>query len=88
MDILAAAAAKIDENNIRKLIDLHELMKLTKFSKQEIRMLYRTFKQERYFSILLPRFQSILVLLYFLISVVVILTTLIKSGKILDKFSV
>ena len=87
MDILAAAAAKIDENNIRKLIDLHELMKLTKFSKQEIRMLYRTFKQERSFPILLPCFQSILVLVYFLISVVVILTTLIKSGKILDKFS-
>ena len=46
VDILAAA--KIDENNIRKLIDLQKLMKITKFSKQEIRMLYRTFKQERF----------------------------------------
>ena len=45
IDILAATAARIEENNKRKSIDLQELMKITKFTKQEIRMLYRGFKQ-------------------------------------------
>ena len=44
-DILAAAAARIEQNNKRKFIDLQELMETTKFTKQEIRMMYRGFKQ-------------------------------------------
>ena len=38
-DILAAVAARIEENNKRNLIDLNELIKSTKFSKQEIKMM-------------------------------------------------
>ena len=45
VDILAAIAARIEESNKRKSIDLQELMKITKFTKQEIKMLYRGFKQ-------------------------------------------
>ena len=44
-DILAAVAARIEENAKRSLINLPELMKCTKFSKQEIKMMYRGFKQ-------------------------------------------
>ena len=46
-DILAAVAARIEENNKRKCIDLQELMRRTKFTKQEIKMMYRGFKQVR-----------------------------------------
>ena len=44
-DILAAVAARIEENNKRRFIDLQELIKSIKFSKQEINMMYRGFKQ-------------------------------------------
>ena len=44
-DILAAVAASIEQNNKRRLIDLQELMKTTQFTKQEIMMMYRGFKQ-------------------------------------------
>ena len=47
-DILAAVAARIDQNNKRRLIDLQELVKTTQFSKQEIMMMYRGFKQVWY----------------------------------------
>ena len=46
-DILAAVAAKIEENKKRSAIDLQELIKITKFSKPEIKMMYRGFKQVR-----------------------------------------
>ena len=46
-DIIAAVAARIKENNKRSFIDLQELMRSTKFTKQEIRMMYRGFKQVR-----------------------------------------
>ena len=46
-DILAVVAARIKENNKRSFIDLQELMRITKFTKQEIRMMYRGFKQVR-----------------------------------------
>ena len=46
-DILAAVAAKVEENKKRKSIDLQELIKITQFTKQEIRMMYRAFKQAR-----------------------------------------
>ena len=44
-DILAAVAARIEQNNKRRLVDLQELMKTTQFTKQEIMMMYRGFKQ-------------------------------------------
>ena len=44
-DILAAVAARIDENTKRSLISLQELVENTQFSKQEIMMMYRGFKQ-------------------------------------------
>ena len=47
-DILAAVAARIEENTKRSLINLQELMQSTQFSKQEIMMMYRGFKQVRY----------------------------------------
>ena len=50
-DILAAVAARSEQNNKRRLIDLQELMKTTQFSKQEIMMMYRGFKQVRLFNI-------------------------------------
>ena len=46
-DILAAVAARIEENTKRSLINLQELMQSTQFSKQEIMMMYRGFKQVR-----------------------------------------
>ena len=46
-DILAAVAARIDENTKRSLISLQELVENTQFSKQEIMMMYRGFKQVR-----------------------------------------
>ena len=46
-DILAAVAARNEQNNKRRLIDLQELMKTTQFTKQEIMMMYRGFKQVR-----------------------------------------
>jgi len=45
-DILAAVAARLEEQNKRSFIDLDELIRETKFSKGEIRMMYRGFKQE------------------------------------------
>ena len=44
-DILAAVAARSEQNNKRRLIDLQELIKTTQFTKQEIMMMYRGFKQ-------------------------------------------
>jgi hypothetical protein len=44
-NILAAVAARIEENNKRSCIDLQELIRSTKFSKQEIKCMYRGFKQ-------------------------------------------
>jgi hypothetical protein len=46
-DILAAVAARNEQNKKRRLIDLQELMKTTQFTKQEIMMMYRGFKQVR-----------------------------------------
>ena len=46
-DILAAVAARTEQNNKRRLIDLQELIKTTQFTKQEIMMMYRGFKQVR-----------------------------------------
>ena len=46
-DILAAVAARIEENTKRSLINLQELMQSTQFSKQEIMMMYRGFKRVR-----------------------------------------
>ena len=46
-DILAAVAARSEQNNKRRLIDLKELIKTTQFTKQEIMMMYRGFKQVR-----------------------------------------
>ena len=46
-DILAAVAARSEQNNKRRLIDLQELIKTTQFTKQEIMMMYRGFKQVR-----------------------------------------
>ena len=46
-DILAAVAARNEQNKKRRLIDLQELIKSTQFTKQEIMMMYRGFKQVR-----------------------------------------
>jgi len=45
-DIMAAVTARLEEQNKRSFIDLEELIRETKFSKGEIRMMYRGFKQE------------------------------------------
>jgi len=45
-DILAIVASRLKEQKARRLIDLEELVRETKFSKQEIRKMYRGFKQE------------------------------------------
>jgi len=45
-DMLAAVASRLEEHQKRTFVDLEELLKSTKFSKQEIRMMYRGFKQE------------------------------------------
>ena len=44
-DILATVAARIEENKQRSCIDLQELIRSTQFTKQEIRCMYRGFKQ-------------------------------------------
>ena len=44
-NILAAVAARIDENQKRSCLDLQELIRSTHFTKQEIRCMYRGFKQ-------------------------------------------
>ena len=44
-DILAAVAARFEENARRNLINLQELTESTRFTKQEIMMMYRGFKQ-------------------------------------------
>ena len=41
----AAVACRMEENKKRSLIDLQELLTITKFTKQEIKMMYRGFKQ-------------------------------------------
>ena len=43
----AAVAVRMEENKKRSLIDLQELLTITKFTKQEIKMMYRGFKQVR-----------------------------------------
>jgi len=45
-DILAAVASRLEEQSKRTWIDLDELIRSTKFSKEEIRTMYRGFKQE------------------------------------------
>ena len=40
-DILAAVAARNEQNKKRRLIDLQELIKTTQFTKQDIMMMYR-----------------------------------------------
>jgi len=44
--ILTAVATKIEQRKQRKCIDFQELMRATNFTKQEIRCMYRGFKQE------------------------------------------
>ena len=44
-NILAAVGARIEENNKRSCINLQELIRSTQFSKQEIKCMYRGFKQ-------------------------------------------
>ena len=44
-DIVTAVAARMEENKKRSLINLEELMRSTRFTKQEIKMMYRGFKQ-------------------------------------------
>jgi len=44
--LLTAVAVRMEENKKRNTIDLQELLKITKFTKQEIKMMYRGFKQE------------------------------------------
>ena len=43
----AAVASRMEENKKRNMIDLQELLTITKFTKQEIKMMYRGFKQVR-----------------------------------------
>ena len=43
----AAVASRMEENKKRNMIDLQELLRITKFTKQEIKMMYRGFKQVR-----------------------------------------
>lgn len=45
-DILAAVAQRLEEQAKRTFIDLEDLIRTTKFTKQEIRTMYRGFKQE------------------------------------------
>ncbi|XP_023330478.1 Kv channel-interacting protein 1 isoform X2 [Eurytemora carolleeae] len=45
-DILAAVAQRLEDQSKRTFIDLEDLIRTTKFSKQEIRTMYRGFKQE------------------------------------------
>ena len=45
----AAVASRMEENKKRNMIDLQELLRITKFTKQEIKMMYRGFKQVLYF---------------------------------------
>ena len=40
-------AVRMEENKKRNTIDLQELLKITKFTKQEIKMMYRGFKQAK-----------------------------------------
>ena len=47
-DILAAVAVRFEENARRNLINLQELTESTRFTKQEIMMMYRGFKQVMY----------------------------------------
>ena len=44
-NILAAVAARIDENQKRSCMDLQELIRSTNFTKTEIKCMYRGFKQ-------------------------------------------
>jgi len=45
-EIMAAVAQRLEDQSKRTFIDLEDLIKTTKFSKQEIRTMYRGFKQE------------------------------------------
>ena len=51
-DILTAVAARSELNNKRRLIDLQELLVKTQFTKEEIMMMYRGFKQVNRWKIL------------------------------------
>ena len=53
-DLMAAVAAGVEQNNRRRLIDLQELLEATKFSKEEIKMMYRGFKQVENFNASFP----------------------------------
>jgi len=46
IDILSVVSQRIKDQNKRNVIDLEDLIKITQFSKSEIRMMYRGFKQE------------------------------------------
>jgi len=46
VDLQAAVAQRIEEQKKRNFIDLEDLVRTTKFSKTEIRTMYRGFKQE------------------------------------------
>ena len=45
VDLQAAVAQRIEEQKKRNFIDLEDLVRTTKFSKTEIRTMYRGFKQ-------------------------------------------
>ena len=46
-NILAAVAARMEENQKRHQVDLEDLIMSTQFTKQEIKCMYRGFKQVR-----------------------------------------
>ena len=48
-------AVRMEENKKRNTIDLQELLKITKFTKQEIKMMYRGFKQAKPQKILIEK---------------------------------
>ena len=51
----AAVASRMEENKKRNMIDLQELLRITKFTKQEIKMMYRGFKQVKGRDIILSK---------------------------------
>ena len=55
----AAVASRMEENKKRNMIDLQELLRITKFTKQEIKMMYRGFKQVREGYYVLPLYHII-----------------------------
>ena len=44
-DILAAVVSSMEQTSKRKVVDLQDLMRSTQFTRQEIKMMYRGFKQ-------------------------------------------